>query len=194
MRPGFEKELKDEDRPAAADRQAYDQSMRMLRSKKWAMAWVAPRGVGPTAWNPDEKKAAQIRRRFALLGQTDDGMRVWDVRRAIQALRETPGMKETPLWLQGEGRSAGIALYASLFEPKVARLDLWNLPAFHRDGPDLLNVLKTLDLPAAVAIAAERSQVRLYQDAKGGWEYPQSVAAKLGWGDDRVQVRGAREK
>jgi dienelactone hydrolase len=193
MRPGFEKELKDEN-PPAANRQGYDETTRMLRGQKWAMAWVAPRGVGPTAWDPDEKKDTQIRRRFALLGQTVDGMRVWDVRRAIQALRETPGMKEMPLWLQAEGRTAGIALYASLFEPKVARLDLWNMPTSHRDGPDLLNVLKTLDLPTAVALAAERSQVRLYTDGKAGWDYPKAVAARLGWGEDRVILRGMGER
>ena len=51
------------------------------------LAFVAPRGIGRTAWNADPAKQTQIRRRFMLLGQTLDGMRVWDVRRALQALR-----------------------------------------------------------------------------------------------------------
>jgi hypothetical protein len=155
------------------------------------MAYVAPRGVGPTAWNADPKKDTHIQRRFWLLGQTADGMRVWDVRRAAQALRAVEGNAGLPLWLQGERGAAGVALYASLFEPDVARLDLWDLPASHESaaGPFLLNVTKTLDLPAAVAMAAERSQVRLYQDKAGGWEYAAEVAKKLGWPDDRVEIR-----
>ena len=46
---------------------------------------LAPRGVGPTAW--PKKKDVQIRRRFGLLGQTVDGMRVLDVRRASRCLQ-----------------------------------------------------------------------------------------------------------
>ena len=188
MRPNFGEELKGEALPPA-DAEGAAETMQMLRSRKWAMAWVAPRGVGPTAWNPDAKKQTQIRRRFALLGQTVAGMRVWDTRRAAQVLRSVEGMKGVPLWLQAEDRMAGVALYASLFEPDVARLDLWRLPPSHRDGPDLLNVLKTLDTPAAVAMAAERSKVRIYQADQSGWDYPAAVASKLAWGDDRLQIR-----
>jgi hypothetical protein len=38
-------------------------------------------------------------------------------------------------------------------------------------------------------MAAERSQVRIYQDKEGGWEYAAEVAKKLGLPNDRVQVR-----
>jgi hypothetical protein len=48
----------------------------------------APRGIGEGAWTADPKEETHIRRRFNLLGQTLEGMRAWDVRRAIQALRE----------------------------------------------------------------------------------------------------------
>jgi hypothetical protein len=84
---------------------------------------------------------------------------------------------------------AGVAVYASLFEPGVAELELRDLPRSHVEGPHLLNVLKTLDLPAAVAMAAERTHVEIREKEQGGWEYPREIAAKMGWGDDRVQVR-----
>src|SRR5262249_56879890 len=64
------------------DRDEFLQAQKMYQSFKWGMAYVAPRGVGPTAWDQTEKKQIQIRRRFQLLGQTLDGMRVWGVRRA----------------------------------------------------------------------------------------------------------------
>ena len=44
-------------------------------------------------------------------------------------------LKDAPLWLQGHGEMAGVVLYASLFEPDVARLDLWHPPTTHRQGP-----------------------------------------------------------
>lgn len=126
------------------------------------------------------------------LGQTRDSMRVWDVRRAVQVLRAVDGYSRVPLWLQGEREMAGIILYAALFEPNIKWLDLWHLPASHRHGPIFLNVLRFLDTPAAVAMAAENSQIRIYQNDKTGWEYPQQVAEKLGWDKKQIQVRAVK--
>lgn len=161
----------------------------MFRRFNWAMAFVAPRGIGRDAWSGDARKQVQIRRRFMLLGQTLAGMRVWDARRAAQALRSVPEMQDVPLWLQGECDMAVVALYAGLFEPGIARMDLWHLPRTHQEGPDLLNVLKILDLPEAVALAAEKSKTRIYQKEPGGWEFPAAVGKKLGWDSQQIQVR-----
>ena len=49
-----------------------------------------------------------------------------------------------------------MALYAGLFEPQVQRFVLRDLPASHRRGPILLNVLRVLDAPQAVALAFPR--------------------------------------
>jgi hypothetical protein len=203
MRVAFADKLKDEAAPEA-DEKEFASTEQMFKSFKWTMAYVAPRGVGPTAWDPADKKQVHHRRRFMLLGQTLEGMQVWDVRRAVQAIRELPSEKDVPLWLQSNRQMAGVALYASLFEPKIARLDLWNMPASHRDGPYFLNVLRVLDTPLAVALATERSKVRIYQeqpageenssdskpaDAKTGWEYPAAVSAALGWNAKQFQLR-----
>ncbi len=53
----------------------------MVAKMGWGMAWLAPRGVGPSAWSGGERKQTQIRRRFQLLGRTLDTLRVWDVAR-----------------------------------------------------------------------------------------------------------------
>jgi hypothetical protein len=153
------------------------------------MAYVAPRGVGPTAWDASTRKQVQVRRRFMLLGESLDCLQVWDIRRAAQALRSVPSLNDVPLWMQGERLMAGNVLYASLFEPKITRLDLWHLPKSHQQGPYYLNVLRYLDMPQAVAMAAERSQVRIYQDGSDGWQYPAEVATKLGWGDKALLIR-----
>lgn len=174
---------------AHADAAGWDSTRKMLLANKWMVAYVAPRGVGPTAFTRDAKKYVQILRRFPLIGQTLEGMQVYDTRRTIQAIRTLPQVAKAPLWLQADGRMAGVALYASLFEKDVARLDLHDLPLSHVEGPHLLNVLKTLDLPAAVALAAERSRVVLYQKQPAAWDYPQAVAKKLAWGEKQVQIR-----
>ncbi len=120
--------------------------------------WFAPRGVGLSAWAGDEKKQTQIRRRFMLLGQTLDGMRVWDIRRAVGALRALPEFQTSPLAMRAAGSMGVNALYAGLFEPTIARLDLSSLPKSHRGGPDYLNVLRVLDIPEALELAGGRAQ------------------------------------
>ena len=185
--PAFAEQLQDEELPGG-DQQKFDELAKTLENSKMGMAYVAPRGIGPTAWNPDERKQTQIRRRFMLLGQTRDGMRVWDVARAAAAARKIAGAKDVALSMRGQRQMAGIALHASLFTPNVTQLDLRQLPKSHHDGPIFLNVLRFLDVPQAVAMAAEQSEVCIYQDDKSGWEYPRQVAKKLGWAKGRLQI------
>jgi hypothetical protein len=156
-------------------------------AKDRALAFVAPRGIGPTAWAAGNPQAhTHIRRRFMLLGQTLDAMRVWDVRRAIQAVRTLDGLADATLGIDADREMADIALYAALFEPRVARLDLRGLSSSHRDGSDFLNVLRILDVPQAVAIAAEGAEVRI-ESGNGEWEYPLAVAETLGW-KGRIEI------
>ncbi len=193
MRSGFDDQIKSEPSEAAGELPEPDEPLfqhfrKMQQEGECVTAFVAPRGIGPTAWNPSEKKQTQIRRRFMLLGQTLDGMRVWDVRRAIQAVRSLDAAKDVPLILQGERQAAGIALYASLFEPDIERLDFRDLPRTHRDGPILLNVRRYLDIPQTVAMALERSEIVIYQPGEEGWDYPQNVAHVLDWGEERLSI------
>jgi dienelactone hydrolase len=150
-----------------------------VESKRHAVAFIAPRGIGPTAWDP--KKEIHIRRRFMLLGQTLDGMRVWDVRRAIQTLRALDGLAHKSLSLKANGNMAGMALYAAIFEPGIHRLKLHDLPKSHMEGPDFLNVLRFLDVPQTVAMVAENSHIVVRGDNKEAWAYPAAVADKLDW-------------
>jgi hypothetical protein len=163
MRIGFADELKDETLPDPNE-DDFNHIRQTLKDNNSVLAFATPRGIGLTAWNPDEQKQTQIRRRFMLLGQTLDGMRVWDVRRAIQALRQVELLNDVPVALKGQRLTAGIVLYASLFEPDIDGLDLWHLPGSHNDGPVFLNVLRYMDIPQATAMAAERTQVRIYPE------------------------------
>jgi hypothetical protein len=126
-----------------------------------ALAFFAPRGVGLTAWSGGETRLTKIRRRFMLLGQTLDGMRVWDIRRAVQALRVLPGMDKANIGLQADGNMVVNALYAALFEPGVRQLDLTDLPkSQQRDGPDYLGVLKLTDIPEVKEAVASQAELK----------------------------------
>jgi Prolyl oligopeptidase family len=163
------------------DEARFAQHRRAMESYKWAFAIVAPRGIGPTRWSEAGSTGTHIRRRFPLLGQTLDGMRVWDVRRALATLRTLDTARSVPVTLQGKNHMAGVALYAGLFEPDVAAFDLWNPPASHREGPTLLNVLRILDMPQAVALSFPR-KVRLHvkEDATKEWDWPMRLDRELG--------------
>jgi hypothetical protein len=126
------------------------------------------------------------------LGHTLVGQRVWDVRRALAVLRTVPDLKKVPLWLQGKRDMAGLVLYASLFEPDVARLDLWHLPASHRQGLTLLNVARYFDLPQALALAQPRP-IRLYvkDDAEArNWQWAMELQKALGPETLKIRVVG----
>jgi hypothetical protein len=148
-------------------------------------AQLSPRGTGADAWTGDEKKQTQLRRRFMLLGQTVEGMQVWDVRRAVQAIRAQPLLQNVPVCLEAKGEMAGVALYASLFEPGVTELTLHDLPRSHAQGPHFLNVLRVLDIPQALAMAAQSKRVRVNQSGEG-FEFSVETARALNWPKDRL--------
>jgi dienelactone hydrolase len=128
MQPAFVDKLQVEPLPGG-DASAFAELVKSVEKSKTAIAFIAPRGIGTTAWNSDEGKRTQIRRRFVLLGQTRDGMRVWDVARAAAAVRSIATAEDLKLTIHGERQMAGIALYASLFTPRVTRLELVDLPS-----------------------------------------------------------------
>lgn len=142
-----------------------------------AVAIVAPRGIGPTAW-PSEKDT-HLRRRFALLGQTVDGMRAWDVRRALAALGEVEGLDGGPRELIGKGPAASWALWAAVFEPeKVASVVLDSPPATVRDGPAFLNLDRVLGMPQALAMLHPRP-VTLEGTPPEAWRWASDLGARI---------------
>lgn len=171
------------------DTDAFESGKQMHASQKWGMAYLPPRGIGPTAWTSDEKERIHIRRRFNLLGQTIDGQRIWDIRRGISALREIDGLSDTQLWLQASGIMAGNALYAGLFEENIHRLDLHDPPASHDEGPELLNVLRFTDIPQIAGIVGQDTQLRIYSDKPQEWKYLTDLAAGLEWPEKQLEIR-----
>jgi dienelactone hydrolase len=141
---------------AAGDPERAAALRRLLDKEDWAFAVLEPRGIGPTRWASSPKEENGIRRRFLALGRTVEEARVLDVRRAIRAVSSIQELAAARLWIQAEREMALISVYAGLFEPEVKRFDLHALPASHREGVALLNVLRVLDVPQAVSLLLPR--------------------------------------
>ncbi len=137
------------------------------------LVYIVPRGVGPTEWSRDERKRTQIRRRFMQLGQTADGMRIWDIRRALQALDEIDHFSSRPRMLHATGNAAALTLYASLFEEKISELHLAQLPTANREGITLLNVSRFVEMPHVLLMAADRVKtvhLSVKPEHKSAWD------------------------
>jgi len=156
-------------------------------SSDTAIVRFFPRGLGPTASALAAADQNEVRRRYQLLGQTIDGMRVWDIRRAVAALRTRDLFGTTPIQLLGSRDQAINALYASLFIDGLTSVELIAPPTSHMAGPDYLNVLRFLDVPQTAAMAAERQPVKWTQTNRDEWSWTAQAAQKLGWAPDRVQ-------
>lgn len=157
-----------------------------------AVIYLHARGLGLVSWKGevalDPRKQVQIRRRFALIGQTLDGMRTWDILQGIRLLQELlPSGAE--MTVEAAGPMAGNALYASLFlEDPVEGLVLHDLPSTHREGPYYLNILKFMNVPQALAMGADRGQVVLAGESDD-WEFPQAVGKAVGWPAERLSFK-----
>ena len=97
-------------------------------------------------------------------------------------------MPETQLWLQAGGRMAGNMLFASLFEPEVHRMDLYDPPNSLSEGPNLLGTEGVLDMPQVIAMALERSGLIVYEEERSDWSYVTGLAEKLKW-DNSLSIR-----
>ena len=171
-----------------SDAEQFQKIRRAVATNNCVLVYLPLSGIGPTAWSGDARKQIHIRRRFMLLGQTLEGMRVWDIRRAIQAVRSFHSFQGVPLFLEANHDAALDALYASLYEKGITRLELRQMPATHQEGPDYLNVLRVLDVPQAVAMAAERAQVHLFETDAPRWDYPITLSQRLGWNEKQLAV------
>lgn len=160
------------------DADVFDDLASELASGETAIALVAPRGVGPTNWQEPDAEQNPIRRSFMVLGQTRDGMQVWDVRRSIAAISQIGGLEQAPVSIEASNAMAGVALYASLYED-VSGLHLTRLPDSHREGPIFLNIDKVFDLPQALALAAERAPVLLQETPRSAYDWADRTLSNL---------------
>jgi hypothetical protein len=123
-------------------------------SRSWARAFLEVRGIGETSWASDLQWL--IRRAAPLTGRTVASMRVYDVLRAIEALKSLNWVDVKRIGIMGSGEMSVPALYATLLERSVYMLVLNNPPPSQNltSNPDgsgsaleMLNCLKYTDIP-----------------------------------------------
>ncbi len=178
----------DEDKALDGDEAAWKEIKAKLEAERGTvLVMLMPRGVGPTRWNPEAKKQTQIERRFMLIGQTSDGMRVLDILRGLQAVRASGNLPEKSMRVRAKGKMGVLACYAAMFETDLT-LELDQIPATHRDGPYILNISKLLEVPQAVFLAAQISPVFLTTDNPEVWQPALDAAHRLGWPDSQLRI------
>ena len=119
---------------------------------------MAPRGAGRGAWVGNETRQIQIRRRFQLLGMTLDGMRVWDIRRAIQIVRqECPQLKE--LRLRAKSGTESLVFLATLFEEPVDVVIAPRINGNADQQPSILNLTRSMPIEMLPVLVASRSRL-----------------------------------
>jgi hypothetical protein len=166
-----------------------EQAKSWLADGRTAVLFFAPRGLGMDTWNPPAKYEMDLPRRFQLLGQTVEGMRVWDILALTEAIRSVGATASADIELHASGAQAVNAAYAALMGAQVERLVLTDVPVSHRTGPDYLNVLKLLDVPEALALCGSFTAVEWSGAEKSAWSFPHAVAAKLGWPAEKFRFR-----
>lgn len=144
-----------------------------LQGEDQAIAFLIPRGIGPTAWDDTPRTDTHIRRRFMLLGQTWASARVWDVRQGLAALQEVGALADAGASLQASGPESLVAVAAALFEPqRVAGLQLSQPPSRIRDAVDMLNINRFTEMPTLLLLLAGRgTDVQLHWDDGSGADW-----------------------
>ena len=164
-------------------KQAFRDSAEILRSPATGFAFFSPRGIGATARAGTPKELIHFKRRFFLMGETLESNQVTDIRRCIAASNGLLKTRSGKLHLTARSTQGVNALYASVLEGGVSRLDLHALPSSHMEAaaPAYLNVMRHLDIPQVAAIASETSAVNLHDVPGEPWLFPRSVGERLQW-------------
>ncbi|MEW4489570.1 acetylxylan esterase [Thalassoglobus sp. JC818] len=89
-----------------------------------ALAFLAPRGFGASAWPSELRAATHAKRRLALLGHTLDSLRVFDIVEACKGLHQQPEFSNVELTVSGPKDIAGVVTTAALISPLIDRVEL----------------------------------------------------------------------
>ena len=186
--PVFKKYLKKYPLPKP-NMESLAQHQRMFSKFDWAMAYLIPsslkinNSISGKNINNDTTQKFQMEYDKFVIG---------DIRRAIQALRNESDFENIPLWIQAEKNMAALSLYASIFEPNINRLDLYNLGLSKGSEIIFKNKTNYFNISNALSILLKNTNIILYEDAGNEWKYANAVARKLGW-VNKIKIRKFEE-
>jgi len=123
------------------------------------------RGSGPAKYTGDDEVQKHIRRRYYLLGTSLEAMQTWDLLQGLSMLKQLN--PSCPVY--GSEATATQLCYASLFTNQL-KLNLVGPTDSHVSGPDYPNVLKSMDVPAAVMMSAMKNNITLITENTNLWK------------------------
>ena len=118
-------------------------------------------------------------------------MRVYDLCRATEVLRKSIG-PETSLGLSARGVMAINATYATILTRAIDRLKLQDPSTTHRHGPYYLNVRKWLDVPQAIALAAESARISIRTSNADAFRFADQVS-RLDGNENHLQIHSRKK-
>jgi len=153
---------------------------------QWNIAYFETRGVGETGWPADLQW--HVRRAAAWTGRTVASMRVYDVLRCLEALRELKAAGQDRIGIAARGEMAAVALYTALLDGDVSAVLLRNPPATqnapsNEDGRgaaiEMLNCLRVTDLPQVAGLLFPTT-VAIAGDIPESYAWAQDLYKTLG--------------
>jgi len=137
--------------------------------------------AGKGYYQASHHKQNQIRRRYMLIGQTLDSMRVYEMMRLIDQLS-----REKEVALEAKGAMAVNLLYATLMLEQMPsarhpiKLYLSELPVSLKEAPDYLNIMKVTQLTESLAAVSRRCDVVIKESPEALMSYATKLNETLG--------------
>jgi dienelactone hydrolase len=119
---------------------------------------LSPRGYWGSLWT-SKSPPNYVERSHALLGETVDQGRVWDIIATVRWLNKHFKRRLAPdiRWkVVGMGQDGILGAYAALLEPTIKEVVIFDPPTSHKQGPIFVNILRVLDIPEALGLLAPR--------------------------------------
>jgi len=159
--------------------------------------WIAPRGVGPTRWSGTEIELNHIRRRFYLLGTTQERVQAEDVQRALQHVGQVLNVSFHSLPIKASGQAANWTVLAMFLIPgssdPVAAVQLADLPTDPAVQGQLLAMEQLFDWPdMLIDLGTKTRQLTLHvtsDDEAANYRRISQISEKLGGRPFVIAVR-----
>ena len=157
-----------------------------------ARAVFVPRPGTVAGWQGNAAKQIHIARRFQLLGMTIDGMRVWDIRRALQTLRQQfPNLKS--LTIRAGKNTEFLVLLAALYEPPANQLLLPNIAPTLENQPSILNLTRTLPIDLLPLLVAQHTEL-LTESSPADTPFTKTILDSSQWTGKQIRFTGSDQK
>lgn len=102
------------------------------------VVYVAVRNIGPHAWTGSETEKTHIKRSFYLIGETLEGMQIWDVLRAVAFAKSRVDRANPEVQITYDDSMQGIAAYAAVLGEDSTLTTAAKLPSDYQKSVPLL--------------------------------------------------------